>query len=705
MSAMANTTPIVTTVTKPATNPGREKTSRDADATPRVNIQDFFEEYYDDILPIIMDKIRRDKRKKVYARLDFGEGPSERRIREGRAHSTDLAKLTRQAQPSADRIGEALGIVLAEEAALSGGTLLMEIVLRVETALAASGNHMITLTPPTGQDQPRRYRDRDRSRHVKRGRDSESLLSRVDPFTPRIRNFKSSRKTRMPNNVKTYDGTGDPEDHVKNFQAATQLQGSQGSLLSIFHAAKEVRQNPVKIYNIKQKDGETIEDFMERFKVETGRMKGAPECMRIFGFMHGVNNLELTKRLNENVLKIMEEMMITTTVFIRGEAAAAGKKKGNTSWRTHDQSKRHILEKRSDFRAEAEKFQPPPHMVTPVEKRSNNKSYDFHNDKGHSTDECMQLKKKIEELVRAGKLSHLIKEIKQGRDQSKKVTQSFKRVREITFPSLTTSSGTEGPLVIEAKIGGHMIHRILLVTIGDADHSTRAWMNFMIVRSLSPYNGIIRRLRIKEIQAVPSTAHEMLKFPADGEIVTIRNTILIPAECATVITSSKEIPKEARPSDMTGVPRSVAEHRLNIREGYSPIRQKKRGQASERAKAIQAEVQKLVEAGIMREVYYHDWLSNPVMVKKHDAHEMLKFSADREIVTIRSTILIPAECATVITSSKEIPKEARIRHENFKVALHPNFPDQEVATGGTLSAKGRTELCSLLKENLDIFAW
>ncbi|GJX59624.1 reverse transcriptase domain-containing protein [Tanacetum coccineum] len=69
---------------------------------------------------------------------------------------------------------------------------------------------------------------------------------------------------------------------------------------------------------------------------------------------------------------------------------------------------------------------------------------------------------------------------------------------------------------------------------------------------------------------------------------------------------------------MTGVPRSVAEHRLNIQEGYSPVRQKKRGQAPKRAKAIQAEVQKLVEAKIMREVYYHDWLSNPVMVKKHD---------------------------------------------------------------------------------------
>ncbi|GJW98320.1 reverse transcriptase domain-containing protein [Tanacetum coccineum] len=73
-----------------------------------------------------------------------------------------------------------------------------------------------------------------------------------------------------------------------------------------------------------------------------------------------------------------------------------------------------------------------------------------------------------------------------------------------------------------------------------------------------------------------------------------------------------------KPADMTGVPRSIAEHRLNIREGYSPVRQKKRGQAPERNKAIQEEVEKLVDAGIMKEVHYHSWLSNPVMVKKHD---------------------------------------------------------------------------------------
>ncbi|GJU74885.1 reverse transcriptase domain-containing protein [Tanacetum coccineum] len=69
---------------------------------------------------------------------------------------------------------------------------------------------------------------------------------------------------------------------------------------------------------------------------------------------------------------------------------------------------------------------------------------------------------------------------------------------------------------------------------------------------------------------------------------------------------------------MTGVSRHIAEHRLNVREGFLPIRQKKRGQAPERNKAIQEEVEKLVDVGIIKEVHYHCWLSNPVMVKKHD---------------------------------------------------------------------------------------
>ncbi|GJR70567.1 reverse transcriptase domain-containing protein [Tanacetum coccineum] len=56
-----------------------------------------------------------------------------------------------------------------------------------------------------------------------------------------------------------------------------------------------------------------------------------------------------------------------------------------------------------------------------------------------------------------------------------------------------------------------------------------------------------------------------------------------------------------KPVDITDVPRHIAEHRLNIREGCPPVRQKKRGQAADRNQAIQEEVKKLVDVGIIKE--------------------------------------------------------------------------------------------------------
>nr|GEX21405.1 reverse transcriptase domain-containing protein [Tanacetum cinerariifolium] len=597
MSAIANTTPLVTTVTKPANNP------RDVNATPRVNIQEFCEEYYEDILPIIMDKVHRDRRKDVHTRLDFGEGPRER-TREDSHHSSMRSRTTKLERVKVQdrlRYGDLHVLDRLGHRRRSAFDRLSETYSPSTTKSRPRGTD--SRDPPWGRSHPygldtskedrpkdrerfrnvgesyddsfsHSYHDENRSRHMKSRRDNESLLSSMlrsdssdgrhrrsrskrhkstdeddltipwmceeeDLFTPRIRNFESSRRTRMPNNVKTVWFDELPPESINSYKDL------KVAFLAYFMQQKKYVKDPVKIHNIKQKDGETIEDFMERFKVETGHMKGAPEC----------------------------------------------------------------------------------------------------------------------------KLSHLIKEIKHGRDQSKtgkketttkdkptiiymiqswqrttrkKVTQSFERVKEITFPPLAASSETEGPLVIEAEMGGHMIYRM----------------------SLSPYNGIIGRPGIRAIQAVSSTVYGMLKFPVEGGIVTIRNMVLIPTKCTSVITSSVVSKEEKtrpanfkvalhpdfpdqevairgmlsdkgrtelcsimkknldifawKPSDMTGVPRSVAKHRLNIREGYSPVQQKKRGQAPERARAIQVEVQKLVEAGIMREVYYHDWLSNPVMVKKHD---------------------------------------------------------------------------------------
>ena len=47
-----------------------------------------------------------------------------------------------------------------------------------------------------------------------------------------------------------------------------------------------------------------------------------------------------------------------------------------------------------------------------------------------------------------------------------------------------------------------------------------------------------------------------------------------------------------------------------------PVRQKKLAFTPERQKAIDEEVDKLLEAGFIRKITYPDWLANIVMVKK-----------------------------------------------------------------------------------------
>ncbi|GJU77276.1 reverse transcriptase domain-containing protein [Tanacetum coccineum] len=216
-----------------------------------------------------------------------------------------------------------------------------------------------------------------------------------NPFTPWIRHFSLPR-TRMPNHVKTYDGSGDPKDHLKLFQSAAKTEGwamptwchmfnstltgnarvwfdklPKESIDSYEDLRTAFRENylqqtkhikdPVEIHHIKQRDGESTEDFMERYKAEVLDVEGAPECMRISGFMHGITHPGLIKRLYERIPRSMDEMYRMTTSFLQGEVAC-------------------ILG---------------PHTR-------------------HSTDECMQLRKQIDEMIKSGKLSQFIKELKQN---------------------------------------------------------------------------------------------------------------------------------------------------------------------------------------------------------------------------------------------------------------------------------------------------
>ena len=69
-------------------------------------------------------------------------------------------------------------------------------------------------------------------------------------------------------------------------------------------------------------------------------------------------------------------------------------------------------------------------------------------------------------------------------------------------------------------------------------------------------------------------------------------------------------------ADMGGIDSAVITHRLNVSPTFKPIKQKRRSFAPKRQKAIKEEVNKLLQAGAIREVEYPEWLANVVLVKK-----------------------------------------------------------------------------------------
>src|SRR3954469_25293417 len=67
---------------------------------------------------------------------------------------------------------------------------------------------------------------------------------------------------------------------------------------------------------------------------------------------------------------------------------------------------------------------------------------------------------------------------------------------------------------------------------------------------------------------------------------------------------------------MPGVPRELAEHKLHIRPGSKPNKQPLRRFSEDKRRAIDDEIAKLLAAGLIKEVFYPDWLANPVLVPK-----------------------------------------------------------------------------------------
>ncbi|GKD05512.1 hypothetical protein Tco_1180486 [Tanacetum coccineum] len=126
----------------------------------------------------------------------------------------------------------------------------------------------------------------------------------------------------------------------------------------------------------------------------------------------------------------------------------------------------------------------PPPLIGTLEKQNLNKFCDYHGDRGHSTNDCYHLKKRIKEVVASWKLAHLIKDIRQGnqrnigqgrgdvkvinmvelRGNQKRPyeTTEPKIIEEIAFPAIPQGSLIDTPIILEAMIEDFKVRRIYI---------------------------------------------------------------------------------------------------------------------------------------------------------------------------------------------------------------------------------------------------
>ncbi|GKB29784.1 reverse transcriptase domain-containing protein [Tanacetum coccineum] len=116
---------------------------------------------------------------------------------------------------------------------------------------------------------------------------------------------------------------------------------------------------------------------------------------------------QTTGHRNQSKIQTNDRKAVATT------ATASRGRRGNDKYTPLTMTPKEILA------TEGANFPRPPPMRTPEEQRVGNGYCEYHRQKGHTTNECVQLRQLIDKLVKEGRLDHLVKNIKEGKDKQR----------------------------------------------------------------------------------------------------------------------------------------------------------------------------------------------------------------------------------------------------------------------------------------------
>ncbi|GJV50021.1 reverse transcriptase domain-containing protein [Tanacetum coccineum] len=214
-------------------------------------LREYYDRNYHQLLPIIaekvhQEKVRQEKLKAVKARLNFEEAsqhsesgtPSSKRDLKERLRSRHVRSSPEALSQGATTLSHQGKKVRKEKRCSKGWRMVSSTGSETkgkaypQTEFAfekchnkrVSSRRMKALSESEGsagghwKSKPKRQKS-----SVKFDLSQPWVCEETGPFTPRIRYFDFP-ETRMPSHIKTYDGSEDPEDHLKIFQAAAKTE-------------------------------------------------------------------------------------------------------------------------------------------------------------------------------------------------------------------------------------------------------------------------------------------------------------------------------------------------------------------------------------------------------------------------------------------------------------------------------------------------
>ncbi|GJU76549.1 hypothetical protein Tco_1273619 [Tanacetum coccineum] len=278
---------------------------------PPFDLEEFCEKHYEKLLTIMADKYEQRKKEKleeVKARLDFGEARKKStRAQESAYSESRTMSPRRQRRSRSPRHNPSVFTRLRRERSRSPRHEYKSNTRRESTMFKRLGSRgRSTSVHSDSRQESSRYtenhsesEDSEGGHWKSKSRRKKSSVEDDDLSQPWA--AAKTERWAMPTWCHMFNSTltgitlgcglNDlPPESIDSYNDLRE------AFLKNYLQQKKCIRDPIVLHNIKQRDGESTEDFIQRYKSESGNVKGAPECMRISGFGERENDTRYPDR-------------------------------------------------------------------------------------------------------------------------------------------------------------------------------------------------------------------------------------------------------------------------------------------------------------------------------------------------------------------------------------------------------------------------